>query len=316
MLIVTGQKFNILVHFVFCALDIGWFYLLAFIALPQLEKFKFTLVLKALPLMLLTICYGLLVFYTVRGLNFIYFGKSELALQTQELFKYVWRGVYIWLLAMCFWYARGKLRAMEESRDKVERLLVSEKMRLELEAAYLRSHINPHLLFNSLTFLYNNMLEHSPAASEPVMIMADMMRYALNTGHSGSMVTIKEEAEHINRLITLYQLPEKRNRYVYFFCRIQNEDTIVPSMLFNHFAENVLMHGLLTDPGNPAIIELSEKRGIINLKTRNKAFRQKKTHGSGLDNTRKRLEHYYPGRYELHIKERNDEFFIDLRLTA
>ncbi|ULT39958.1 histidine kinase [Niabella defluvii] len=315
VIVFIKQPFNIVVLLTHYAVDVGWFYLLMFRFFPDISKKKTGLYVKIALYLLCLACFVATLISANQILDWAYKGISEFSISEVLLFRSLWRAIYISIIALCFWYARDRIKKAKELQLQTKLRYNAEKKTLEVENAYLRSQVNPHLLFNSLTYLYKEMLIKLPDASKPVMLLAEMMDYALKPGQPNGMTKLEDEAAHIRRLIAFYQLTDSRAAYLYFHCDIEDANFEVPPLIFNHFIENVLKYGVLDDEARAAVIELNATESIIQFKTRNKVKTAAgKGHQSGLANTQARLEKHYPGKHTLTITAHNDEYLVELIL--
>lgn len=314
IVIFSKQPFNGWVLSLFYILDVAWFYLLAYRIYPYLQLLTRSNFIRTTLGVLALSMFALILLLANQISIWIYTGQANLAITDFLIFRSIWRGVYISLIALCFWYHRDRISKAQELQLQTELRFEAERRQLELENAYLRSQVNPHLLFNSLTYLYKEALINLPNASQPVMLIAEMMDYALNPGINGK-ATIQEEAKHIDRLVRLYQLLGDRAGSIRFNSAIENTDLLIPPLIFNHFVENVLKYGVLNDIQNPATIELKERDRVVELTTINQIKEGSQPgHGQGLNNTQARLNKHYPGRHNLQIDHIGLDYITRLQI--
>lgn len=314
IVVFSKQPFNARVLLTFYLLDIAWFYTLVYLIYPSLQKLVRQNFVKILIGSSSIILFALLLLLANQVTVWIYTGIADTQITEFLIFRSIWRGVYISMIALCFWYYKDRIARARDLQIQTELRFEAEKRQLELENYYLRSQVNPHLLFNSLTYLYKEALINLPNASQPVMLIAEMMDYALKPGANGK-ATLREEADHIQRLVTLYKLLGARTRQVHYNHNLEHPDLLVPPLIFNHFVENVLKHGVLDDENHPAIIELNEKDGVVELLTRNNIKPGiNDGHGQGLVNTEARLNKHFLGKYHLHTQTEAEQYITHLKL--
>ena len=91
-------------------------------------------------------------------------------------------------------------------------------------------------------------------------------------------------------------------------------------MLLIPFVENAFKHGISTKNKSWIRINLRCMKGTVHLDLVNSnhpkktAENAKDESGIGLENVRKRLEHYYPGKYSLSIIFNESEYFVHFSL--
>ena len=72
------------------------------------------------------------------------------------------------------------LNELENSKLKQQELK-SQKDKLLLEYAFLRSQVNPHFLHNTLNVLFSQALEHSEELADNISKLSRIMRYSLES---------------------------------------------------------------------------------------------------------------------------------------
>ncbi|CAM6054707.1 unnamed protein product [Sphagnum tenellum] len=229
------------------------------------------------------------------------------------------------MLAAFYWLA-GHVAAYRKRAADAERLkMTSLRDKAEVEArlaevknAYLQQQLSPHLLFNTLNFIYSSVYKHSPEASRCVLLLSDIIRTSLEETGPGGKITLTEEIIQLRRL-------EEINRFRYdhelYFKMITEGDFeglyIIPLILFT-LAENVFKHGDLGERQQPAHISISvDKNGTLRFCSRN-AIRRKTGHAKishiGLRNVRVRLDFAYPSAYQLTAGESAGLYELNLTL--
>lgn len=182
--------------------------------------------------------------------------------------------------------------------------------------AYLQHQLNPHLLFNTLNFIYNSVYKLSEDGGKAVLLLAEIMRFTLKkTDHEGK-VALSDEIEQLENLITI-------NRYRYHYpleidLVLQGDlgpFHIIPLILLT-LAENLFKHGDMNS--HKAIVRLSvTESGLLRFSTANTKKNRApgvSEKGIGIENTRLRLEHTYKNHYNLDTRETDSTFQLDLTI--
>ncbi len=185
----------------------------------------------------------------------------------------------------------------------------------EAEMSMLRSQLNPHFLFNTLSFLHTKTFKLDPELADTVLKLSDMLRYSLQSSKADK-VAIKSEIELLENYIAIFQ-----NRFAgKFFVNFevigsQLQQRIEPLLLIP-FVENTFKHGILSDADTPAAIKLEILDGQFRFSCQNKINNYQKDPGSGigLENVKRRLKLLYPERHELKISEEDAIFSVELML--
>jgi tetratricopeptide (TPR) repeat protein len=125
--------------------------------------------------------------------------------------------------------------------------LKEKQRRLALEQEILRTQMNPHFIFNSLSgiqcFILDKRLEE---ASEFVSEFSGLMRLVLQFSQK-EKITLAEEKEMLNYYFNL-QNRRFNNKIQFEICSsddISDSKTLIPPMLAQPFIENAIEHGRL-----------------------------------------------------------------------
>jgi LytS/YehU family sensor histidine kinase len=239
--------------------------------------------------------------------------------------KNLFRGLYFDLLATFYWSAAniGNFRRRASAAERQKLIIEKEKAELEnmltkSKNAYLQQQMNPHMLFNTLNFVYNNVQRYSDDAARSIYLLSEIMRFSLKGTEPDGKVLLEDEADQIENLLEI-------NRYrfedpVYIDVAMEgsfHRYTIIPLILLT-LTENVFKHGNLTEAAHPASIRLTvDDRGKLSFSSSNlkksKNGLQRSQH-LGLQNVRIRLDSTYPENYQLDIQEAGNMFELSLTL--
>ena len=204
----------------------------------------------------------------------------------------------------------------QKLQEQNEKILLQKDL-LSSRNAYLQAQVNPHLLFNTLNFMYNASTKLSEKLAGAIMTLSDIMRYALTNIDADDKVLLEQEIIHINNYIKLNQIRYEEKLNIDFFV-IGEPSTlrIIPLALIT-LVENLFKYGDLLDPMQPAVISLIIKGQKLELSLVNKkrANRRVHSHGTGIANLNERLEAYYPGAYFLGIQDCENRYALNLKLT-
>gem|GEM_PF-358268 len=251
------------------------------------------------------------------------FSSDSFNLKELYLFTNIWRGLYFIGLSIAYW-STGYMIKFKERNHLIETEYlksVADKLELEnkyivAENAYLQNQISPHLLFNSLSFIYNSIYKLSEKAGKGIMLLAEIMRYSLVSSEDKRTVPLTLEAEQIDKLIELSHLRHEGEMFVKFRKKGKLSDIQVLPLIFITLVENMIKHGDINDADNPASVRLEQKDNLLVFTTTNKK-RTGSPHpkgGLGLKNIEKRLVNYYQERFTLEIRDKEDEFSVSLTL--
>lgn len=227
----------------------------------------------------------------------------------------LYRGVYFILLSFGYWFARNAVRLEKQKLRYEHEQRVAEKSLMEANLAFLKNQINPHFLFNSLNFLYSQVHKHSEEAAKGILILSDIMRYALQEEDNGKAM-LETEVQHLHNYIAINQL-RFSNRLQIKFAVVGNLQfrMILPLILIT-FVENCLKHGELSDPNDPLLITITIVDNHLTFYTHNRKRNgpKEKSMGIGLQNTRRRLDMMYQDRYTLWINDAQNYYTCTLTM--
>lgn len=235
----------------------------------------------------------------------------------------IWRGIYFIGLSIAYWSMlymvqfkeRNHLMETEQLKSIAKNLELENKY-MSVENAYLQNQISPHLLFNSLNFIYNTVYLTSANAGKGVMRLADLMRYSLVSADETRTVLLAQEVEQLENLVELCRMRFGEE----FFLRFRKKGKlagvrIIPLILIT-LVENMMKHGDLGEKRVPAQIMLEQEENKLIFKTLNKKRNTSlyPKGGLGLKNIEKRLNNYYHERYTLLTRDVEDLFTVTLTI--
>jgi len=246
--------------------------------------------------------------------------------------SFILSGIYRALLFIGF--ATGYVYIIKSFQDqkKVEALerqnLVTqiEKQALENDLVqsqnnYLRSQINPHFLFNTLNFIYNDARKKAPMAADAIMNLAEMMRYALKRPEASEMVPLSEEIEQIEHLINLHKLRTANTINLELEVTGDMFGLRFPPLILLTLVENIFKHGNVSHSTQQALIKIAYQNDNLNISTINmindNKGKQTESHHVGIDNISKRLSNFYGNDYVFrYYKDPLNRYITEINVTV
>jgi hypothetical protein len=226
-------------------------------------------------------------------------------------------------LTTVFVLGAGTVRSLAQNAEKEsKRRRTAETERLEVELAYLRAQLNPHVFFNTLNSIYVLTDLNLPQAKLAIIRLSRLMRYLLYQTHEAS-VPLSQEITFLEDYVALMKLRLTPNMQVDFEYPDATGTQLLAPMLLQPFIENAFKYGLSTTQPSTIFIRISQSVAdrTLTLEVRNPVFAVPQTgfdtgSGIGLTNTRRRLALLYPNRHTLTITERDEagHFVIHLHL--
>ena len=218
----------------------------------------------------------------------------------------IYRGVYFILYATGYHFL---IRYNDRKELAFKQSIDNEKLRNDLlmaEQDFLRAQINPHLLFNTLSFIKYATRKNPEEATEAIMRLSGIMSFALE--NNATTIPLSKEIEQVENIIQLNQLRHNHVLYINLVKNIHNIKTPVIPIILLTLVENVIKHGDLRNMNHPAEIYIESTPEQIIFRTTNipDIRGSIESHHTGLDNITSRLNHFYKEKYRFsHTLEGN-----------
>lgn len=220
------------------------------------------------------------------------------------------------LFALGYWHYKKSIKTEKQLRISEMDNLQLQNQKVILENNFLKTQINPHFLYNTLSFLYSKTARHSDEPAKAIELLTDIMRYGLENDTPDGMVTLDKEVAHLDNYIGLNQLRYNNKLQINFDKSIDSPQARIPHYTLITFVENAFKHGIVTDAAYPLCISVyctpeQLKFSVHNRKDKasNKPNQQP---GVGLSNVRDRLRLQYGDKQKIHITDEQDFFTICL----
>jgi len=193
--------------------------------------------------------------------------------------------------------------------------LKEEKLHAELSS--LKAQINPHFLFNTLNSIYVLSVKKDSRASDAIIHLSGLMRYVIKDANDHT-IPLQKEIDYITDYVELQKARLGNTTIVKF--DIDGEPgtkKIVPLILITYI-ENAFKYGVNPEvPDSVIDIRLAIEETAIRLQTFNKKMQFRsvgESTGIGMANTNERLNHLYPQKHHLDIKEDEQTFSLSLSI--
>lgn len=279
-----------------------WFYIATYaIFLPSLPHI-FRTVLKLIPFLSIFI---LLKFGFDVAIGFVQEGKYK-----TSFFYELWRFSTMSFYAFAYWIYIESLKEQKLRRETEAKLLKS-------EIDFLKAQINPHFLFNTLNFVYNDISKLSRKSGESILLLTKLMRYSVESTKS-EQSTVGKEIQAIEEYINLQALRFGDKLSVEYTKKGSLFLFTLPPLILLSIVENAFKYGVIDDPENPIVIEIDVSRKALHFSCKNNVrldFHDKETTSVGLSNIKRRLEMTYGENFEL-VTDNNEKVFeVDLKIN-
>ncbi len=182
------------------------------------------------------------------------------------------------------------------------------------ELSFLRSQINPHFLFNSLSNIYTLVYEGSAQALPAIAGFSELLRYMLYDNKE--KVPLDKEIEYMRKYIALQKLRFEHAIVADLHVNGNTANVQIPPLLLVPFIENAFKHGdfSINGQGLTALVRCADdKMYFYCFNTKGKGEKDSGG-GIGLPNIKRRLQLLYPGKHKLEILDNKDSFTVNMEL--
>jgi two-component system, LytTR family, sensor kinase len=211
--------------------------------------------------------------------------------------------IAIWLLIYIVYHYVEK-----NTNDQLDRLRLESSVK-ELELKTIKSHINPHFIFNSLNSIRALVDENPARARTAITELSNILRSSMHAGKSET-VPFEKELNIVKDYLALEHMRFEERLQIEFNIDKQTLAQPVPPMMLQTLVENGIKHGIskringglvkITSQFKEDNLELivqnsGQLNGIVNAE------------GFGIQSTEDRLNLLYHGKASFEIKNLNTE---------
>ncbi|WP_262693970.1 sensor histidine kinase [Kordiimonas aquimaris] len=203
-----------------------------------------------------------------------------------------------------------------EYRETQQKLLAINKEKIESELKFLRSQVNPHMLFNALNNIYSHSLTHSDVAPDMLLKLSEFLRYNLYECGDDT-VPLDSELLSLENYVVLQEMGLEGRGQVNFSIQGSGKGKSVAPFVMVTLLENCFKHSLNTQEKGILIdINISIKSDMLMLVARNTYDEDKAmdSAGVGIANVRRRLELMYSDKFSLEHNAATDVFEVKLAM--
>jgi hypothetical protein len=178
----------------------------------------------------------------------------------------------------------------------------------------LRSHLDPHFLFNTLNAIAEWCRQDGAVAERAILRLSSMLRTVM-TGITSTSWPLSREIELIDSLFDLYLIRDP-NLFVYKRdIPADLPELDVPPMILLPIAENAMKHGPSAGHRGELVLRVREEHGALTFDLSNPgAYKGRREGGSGLPILEKRLALMYGDRATFQIRGVGDRTSVSVHL--
>ena len=268
--------------------------------------------------------FALINFIIILGLNsqffYLFFHRNNIP-GMPEMSPNMWIGffggflMFLVLNVMVAAIAIG-IRHFIRTREIKQQLKDEKAKNTEAELAWLKNQINPHFLFNTLNNISSLTQIDPDAAQDAIAQLSDLLRYAMYETNKKT-VPIQGEVEFMRNYISLMELRCNDKTEVITTFDVQQNMEIAP-LLFISLIENAFKHGVSSSRPSKIDIRLlqNENELVFNCDNTNypKDDADRSGSGIGLENTRRRLDLMYAGRYSWEQSLEDNIYHVQIKI--
>lgn len=197
----------------------------------------------------------------------------------------------------------------------------AENAQLKSELNFLKNQLSPHFLFNSLNTIYALSQKKPEESGKATLKLSRLLRFLVYDTQKEKTIALKDEVDFLDNYISLSQLRLNENTQVMFRHSVENPEFQIPPLILLVFVENCFKHGITSTRDTTIEIILKQEDDSLNFSTKNQIVQQSESteqNGNvGLVNVKRRLDlNYSPEEYQFEHFTENDEFIVQLKLSA
>src|SRR6476659_8921831 len=229
---------------------------------------------------------------------------GEWQYEEQHLGRFWWDIIFtfilvaLWLLIYMVWHYLEKNR-----NDQVDKLNLEKNVK-ELELKTIKSHINPHFIFNSLNSIRALVDENPKRARKAITELSNILRSSMQV-EKMETVPLTKELDIVKDYLALEQMRFEERLKVEMEV---DEDTLempVPPMMLQTLVENAIKHGISRHINGGFVKIISRfKINSHEVIVQNSGHIESETNenGFGIKSTHDRLRFLYQGQARFEIK--------------
>ncbi|MBC6111146.1 sensor histidine kinase [Pedobacter fastidiosus] len=313
-----GSFPNYVIHYF---LNITLFYVHAYLMAKALHFPKNVIWKLPLYIALEILAYVVIVFYIDSFINAYtnIFQGIKIPPNKIRIFALLWRCLFFVFFSTGYYYLITYLSEKKEKEriDKQRFKVLLEKERTEKQLALarnalLQAQINPHLLFNTLEFLYQKLKTISPNDAQAMLYLSEVMRYAASADGTKTFLSLGREIAQCENLISLHGITEGKIFTGFAYAPDVEDLPFIPLVLVT-VLENMFKHGDLQSDLVRAELSVYQDDDALVIESINaiRAYPHRAGLSSGLNNIKNRLEYAY-GSQATFLHQNDDKTF---RLT-
>ncbi|MGH1386036.1 sensor histidine kinase [Kordia sp.] len=212
------------------------------------------------------------------------------------LSDYVWQTIVPIIFFSFIWMLFRYL----EKKDEVEAI---QQKHTEMELKFLKSQINPHVLFNNLNTIYSYSLEKPAQVPELILMLSNNLKHVLYESNA-TFVPLEKELNFIDNYIKFQEIRTEGIKTISYDKQIFHGNYKIAPLLLITIIENAFKHSTIDTNID---IQIAVANDVLECVCTNKfdATKMATNDQIGLQNLKKRLELIYKDKYDLEVSTEN-----------
>jgi len=197
--------------------------------------------------------------------------------------------------------------------DKQKEIEIIKKEHTDMELKFLKSQINPHVLFNNLNTIYSYAIEKPEETPELILMLSDNLKHVLYESNS-EMISLEREITFIDNYMKFQRIRTEGVKRIFYTTEIDSKGYQIAPLLLITIIENAFKHSTLNSDITITINAKNEVLECICINDYNTDKNIEINNKLGLQNLKKRLALIYKDNHELSISK-NEVFHVRLKLN-
>jgi LytS/YehU family sensor histidine kinase len=242
----------------------------------------------------------------------LYDPANKVSMNTRFLFNLIFDSplIIVWASIYFIWHYIELASQNEIQRIRLQTLVK------ELELKTIKSHINPHFIFNALNSIRALVDENPARARTAITELSNILRSSMQTEKSET-ISLEKELDIVKDYLALEQIRFEDRLTVEYDIEEETLDQPVPPMMLQTLVENAIKHGISQEKCGGLIRIVSDNRsdkhvliventgklsnsGIAAVQASNANYEMGQ--GFGIDSTLQRLQLMYGNKASFDIK--------------
>lgn len=196
--------------------------------------------------------------------------------KTHDVGRIIW---LIFLIMASFVIIIGFSIYLGRRNRLIREQLQDERQYMELQLLSLRNQLTPHFVFNALNAIGSSIYQDDKEKSYDFLQRFSILIRSTLSHADKSNQTLREELEFVRNYLELERFRfENKFEYSIHIQEGLNQETAVPKMVIQTFAENALKHGLVRKSGEGKLkVDVSQENQVLKINIEDNGIRTGET---------------------------------------